>query len=127
MHGSDLRHLLAIRLADIKHVCSPETCNRSGGFFLILFILRLAANDGSKNQDAFFALLHEPAEFVPRTEAGDVAGIGLLRSDQHDVVEAVAVEAPDGFEISRKRLTVTSLQRSNELLCGFLCDFLDLF
>ena len=62
----DLGQLLAIGLADVKHICSAETRNRSRGFLLIHFILRLAANDGSKNQDAFFALLHESAEFVPR-------------------------------------------------------------
>jgi len=95
--------------------------------FLILFILRLAANDGSKNQNAFFALLHKPAEFVPGAEAGDVAGVGLLRSDEHDVVQAVAVEAPDGLEIARERLTVTGVQRSSKLLGGSFRDFLDLF
>jgi len=82
---------------------------------------------GARIQDTFFALLHESAEFVPGAETGDVTGIGLLRSDEHHVVEAVAMETPDGFEIARERLTVAGVQRSDELFRRSFRDFLDLF
>jgi hypothetical protein len=74
-----------------------------------------------------FALLHEAAELVPRAEAGDVAGIWLLRSDQQDIVKTVAMEAPNGLEILGERLTAACIERSDELFRRPVCDFLDLF
>ena len=65
--------------------------------------------DGSKNQDAFFALLHESTEFVPVPEPGDVAGVRFLRTDEQHIVKTVAMEASDGLEIVRKGLTVAGL------------------
>jgi hypothetical protein len=128
MHGADLREFLPIGLADVEHIGSAKTSNRSGNILSILFMtLQTATNDRSQNQDSFFALLHEPAEFVPRAEARNVACVGLLRSDEHHVVKTVAVESSNGLEIARKRLTMACVQRSDELFRGSVGDFLDLF
>jgi hypothetical protein len=112
LHDCYLRQLLAIGLADIEHVGSPETCDRSR-FFVFLVVLRVPANDGSENQDAFLALLYETAKLFPGAKAGDVAGIRLLRSDQQHVVQAVAVKASDGFEITGQRFAAARVERSD--------------
>jgi hypothetical protein len=52
--------------------------------------------------------------------------MGLLQGNEQNVVPAVAVEPSDGFEISDKRLAMTLLQGSDELLGGLLRDFVDL-
>ena len=75
----------------------------------------------------FSPFLTKRPELVPRAETSDVTGIRFLRSDEHHVVQAVAVEASDGFEIAGERFTVTCVERSDELLGGLVCDFLDLF
>ena len=94
---------------------------------LILFVLRLPANDGSEDHDAFLALLHEAAQLVPRTETSGGTGVRFLRSDEHDIVQTVVVEASDGFEIAGERFTAACVEGSDEMLGGLFCDFLDLF
>jgi len=56
-----------------------------------------------------------------------MTGIRFLQCNEQNVVQTVAMETSNGFEIGGKRLAMTLLQRSDELLCGLLRDFLDLF
>src|SRR5260221_11435514 len=127
LHDSDLRQFLAIGLADIEHIGSSKTCDGSRSLFPFFFVLRFATNDGSKNQDALLALLHEAAKLIPGTEAGNITGLRLLRSDQQHIVKTVTMEASNGLEIAGERLAVARLQRSDELFRRPVCDFLDLF
>src|SRR5262249_37190176 len=127
LDGADLRQFLAISLAHIEDVGSAKADDGGGGFRQLFVVLRSPANDRSQNHNALFTLLHEAAKLVPGAEACDVAGIGLLRSDEQDIVKAVAVKVPDGFEITREGLTVSGVQCSDELLRGSFRDFLDLF
>jgi hypothetical protein len=87
--------------------------------------MRFAANDWSENQDASLALLDESSEFVPRAEARDVTGIGLLRGDEQDIAQTIAVEAADDFEARGQRFAVTCVQSSHELLRRSFDGFLD--
>ena len=87
LHGSDVRQILAIGLADIEHIGSPKPCDRSRSLISFLVVLGLPANDGSKNQNALLALLDEAAKLVPGTETSDVTGIWFLRGDQQHVVK----------------------------------------
>jgi len=98
LHDSGLRQFLAIGLADIEYVGSPKPRDRNRSLVWLLVVLGLPANDGSENQDALLALLHEAAKLVPRTESSDVTSIRFLRSDQQHIVKTVAVKASDGFE-----------------------------
>jgi len=115
LHDSDLREFLTIGLTDIEHIGSAKTCDGGRSLFPFFFVPRFATNDGSKNQDALLALLHEAAKLIPDTEAGNITGFRLLRSDQQHIVKTVAVEASNGLEIAGERLAVARLQRSDEL------------
>src|SRR5260370_12142485 len=127
LHDSDLRQFLAIGLAHIEHIGSPKSRDGRRSVFMLFVVLRFSANDGCKNQDALLALFHEAAQLIPGTKAGNITGFLLLRSDQQHVVKAIALEAPDGLEIAGERLTVTGVQRSDDLFGGPVCDFLGLF
>jgi hypothetical protein len=94
---------------------------------VLLVVVRFAPNDRSENHDSYLALPDEASEFTPRTKTGDLTGIRPLRSDQQDIVQAVAMESPDGREIRGQRFTVVLLQGSNELLGCAVRDFFDLF
>jgi hypothetical protein len=67
-----------------------------------------------------------PNWFHVRKPAAELA-FGFLRSDEHDIVQAVVVEASDGFEIAGERFTAACVEGSDEMLGGLFCDFLDLF
>jgi hypothetical protein len=81
---------------------------------------------GARITIAFLALLHEAAQLVPRTETSG-GGFRFLRSDEHDIVQTVVVEASDGFEIAGERFTAACVEGSDEMLGGLFCDFLDSF
>jgi hypothetical protein len=121
---ADLRKLFSIGLTDIEHVGREEPSNSARGFFALFLLVRFAPNDWSENHDALLALPDKTPEFIPRAETSDVTGIRFLRSDEQRVVKAIAVETPDGLEISGECLAVTSIERSDELLGGLDCDFL---
>lgn len=57
-------------------------------------------------------------------EARNAGSLRTLPSDQQDVLEAVAVELRHGGQVVRERLTLSSLQRFDELLDGLICEFL---
>jgi hypothetical protein len=126
-HDSNLRKVLTVSLTDIKNVSGAEACDAGRLLFLVLEVFRLASHDGGENHDALLAFLDEATELVPSAEASNMACIGLLQGDEQNVVQAVAVKPSNSLEIAGKRLAVTLLQGSDELLGGLLRDFLDLF
>src|ERR1700730_17871390 len=82
----DSRKFLTVRLADVETVRGPEPdSGRRFIGFRLFHALALRSNDWSENQNAFFALLHEASQFVPRVETSDVRSRWLLRCDQHHV------------------------------------------
>jgi hypothetical protein len=88
-HGADMRKFLPVGLADVEDVRSAKPGERARRFFAVLFvILRFTAEDRREDEDALLAFLDEPAELVPGAEARDIARIGLLRSDQQDIMKA---------------------------------------
>ncbi len=127
MHDSNLRQVLAIRLSDIKNVGSAEACDAGRLLCVVVGILCFTSHDGGENQDAFLAFLDEAAELVPSAQPRDVTGIRFLHGDEQDIVQTIAMETANGFEIASKRFAVALLQRSDELLGGVFGDFLDLF
>src|SRR3984893_6372153 len=50
VHDSDVRQFPAVGLADIEHIGSPKPCDGSRSLVSLLVVLRLPADDGSKNQ-----------------------------------------------------------------------------
>jgi hypothetical protein len=125
-NNTDLRQFLAIGLT-VKDIRGAESGDAARRFFAFVFVVRFAPDDRSENQDALLALLDEAPEFVPRAKPGDIAGVGLLRSDQQDVVQAVAMESPDGRQLRRQHFAAARLQGGNKLLGCAVCNFLDLF
>src|SRR6202008_3187723 len=104
VHDPDLRHVLAVGLAHVKYVGSAEACDTRRLFFIVVGVARLASDYGSEDHDSFLTLPDEAAEFIPGAKTCDVAGVGLLRSDQQDIMQAVAMESPDGREVRGERL-----------------------
>src|SRR6185437_7195607 len=84
-------------------------------------------DDSSKDKDSFLALLHESPKLVPSVEACHVRCGRLLRCNEHDVSETVAVESTNRGKVLRQRSASALFERRNELLDGLICNFLDVF
>ena len=125
---ADVRKFLAVGLTDIEHIGGTKSRDvRCVILVVLIFIFGLATNHRGENQYAFLSLLDAPAQLIPGTETCYVTGMRFLQSDQQHVVQTVAMEASDGFEIAGKRLALSGFQRSNKLLRRPLRDFFDLF
>src|SRR5690606_12553248 len=73
-----------------------------------------AGGDRGEDGDATLTFTHPPAHRVPSFDSGDPGGVGALKLDQDQVVEAVAVEAAGEAEPGPPRVGVGE--------CGDLVD-----
>src|SRR5437762_13228255 len=66
------------------------------------------------------ALVDEAAKRVPGTDSGNVDGVRLLSSDQHDIAERVGMESGHRTEIVRKHFAMPGFERLHEIIhCVF--------
>ncbi len=93
LNAGEFRQRLAVGLADIEDVGGFEADDRLLFVGLRSFRLGVLEDHRRENEDALLAFADEPAQLAPGVEPGDVRGVFTLRVDQHDVVEAVAVES----------------------------------
>ena len=124
---AQLRERLAVGLRDVENVRGPETKAAVGvaliGFVRVLPVVAVPQEHRGDDGDALLALADLPAESLPRLVAGDPRGVGALRQDQHDVAEAVLVEAGHGPQERRERVAAARVQgglQFIECLCGEL-------
>ena len=74
------------------------------------------ADDGSKNADAFLALLHLAAKLVPCVQARNAGCVRPLPCDFEDVAKAVVVKSAHRVEVGGERIGVSGLQLLDKAL-----------
>ena len=76
------------------------------------FVVRFLPTMGSQNENASFPAFDEAAKRVPGTNPGNVAGVGFLSGNQHDITEGVGMESGHGAEEMGEHFAVPGLQRA---------------
>jgi hypothetical protein len=127
LNGANRRQFLAVGLGDVEHIGCAEASHGGRTFSRFFVLFFFPAKHGRQNHDPLLSLLDVTAQLIPGAESGDMTGVGFLRSDEHHIVQAVAMKAADSLEIAGKSLAVALLQRIDKLLGGLLGEFLDLF
>lgn len=97
-HSADLGQRLAFGLRDVEDEARAEAEAPGFGLFDDGLLFRSAVHHRHEDEEALLALSDASAQGLPRGEPGDAGGVGLLRQDEADVVEAVAVEPSHGLE-----------------------------
>src|SRR5579859_6227830 len=129
------REFFAFGLADVENIDGPESVQRPMTFgcciisrFVGCCILRASSSDHwGENEDSFFSPFNEAAKRVPCPKSGNVASIGLLACDEHDVAEAVGVKLRHRSEVCGEDFTVTGLQCCDKEIHGLFGACVDFF
>ena len=100
---------------DVEHVSTAKGDN--GAFLSGLRLLRLggvlATDNGRNDENALLAFLHESSELVPSVKACDMGSSRLLRRNQHDVSQAIAVELGHCIQVAGESFAAAFVERSD--------------